>query len=63
MTRSKPPSPTPIQAEFDRLEREIVRLTDLLIKIGHYAHDKSEGPESLDGYYRIMRMAFGSPLD
>jgi len=44
--------------ENQNLRDDLQELTDLLRKIGAYAHEKSTGPAVDDGYCRIREMAY-----
>lgn len=43
---------------FDELEERLGYYEDLLIKIGNYAHDHSQGPTIWDPLWEIRKMAY-----
>lgn len=51
------------QAEIERLREECDRLHELLLDIGHYAHDHSTGPAVPDPLWAVREMAYGATPD
>lgn len=45
-------------ARFDELENRLNEVEELLIRIGNFAHDRSQGPTIYDDLWEIRSMAY-----